>query len=190
MKLVACFAAVLMLLLVGCSGNSGADDTAVPRPRAYPRVAEFGGEYRDTIIGGVVVPVNVNATTSSKRHDWLNVDYPDYKATIYITVTATQAPDALDAALSNRLERISLSVGGRRAHTEEMVNAAGFHSVLTIVGEPSPLPFQFIAVSPDRRLLSGAVALSGAIEPADSVAPVLRRLRADVTNMIHNLELQ
>lgn len=190
MKLIACFAVALILLLSGCAGKSGADNAVVPRPRAYPRVAEIGGEYRDTIVGGVTIPVNVNAVISSSRHDWLNVDYPGYRATIYITVTAPQESDALDVAIANRLERISLNVGGRRARTEELANAFGFHAVVTIVEEPSPLPFQFLAVSPDHRLLSGAVSLSGAIEPADSVAPVLRRLRDDVTNMIQNLELQ
>lgn len=58
---------------------------------------------------------------------------------------------------------------------------------LTEATEPAPVPLQFMAVSPAGQLVSGAVALSGSVEPADSLAPALERLRADVDRILESL---
>lgn len=159
----------------------------VPLPRAYPRVEAYSDSTVTLSAAGVSFGVDAEARASSPRDGWTDIVYPRYAAAIHVSVVKPDSPEAMREAIDNRLERTDLNLAGRRADTEQFVNSAGFHCRLTVTSDPAPVPLQFIAVSPSGRLVSGAVAMTGPVEPADSVAPAIRELTSDIRTLLDTL---
>lgn len=188
------YSIVLALLIIGCAGllftNCRREVQAVPKPRAYQRLDSYAGEMLPAKCSGVTFLVNSAAITQSRQKGWLDVLYPNYRASIHLSVSQPMNEVELSNALDNRAERVELNLAGRRADIDRFESVGGFSVSLMRCVEPSPIPYQFVAVGPNRQLLSGAVAISGNVEPADSLAPVLSRLRNDVQVMLNSLEIK
>ncbi len=176
-------AVVAVLMLLACAETPA----PVPKPRAYPRLACYACEPVAVETGDVGFMVNSAAEVSYPRNGWIDIAYPRYAATVHITVSRLENDSELRMAVENRAERIGLNLAGRRSETGQFTNDAGFGCSLTRALEPSPVPYQFIAVGPDRLFVSGAVAMNGSVEPVDSVAPVLRALYSDISVILDSL---
>ncbi len=174
MKLFA--ACVVAMAVVSLSGGCGGRGEAVPLPRAFARVQPYGDSLTDVSMEDLSLKVNALADTACPRPNWLDIAFGRYGATMHVSVMRFDNYDGMLRALHNRAERISLNLAGRRAVVEEFVGDGGFRVRLTRSLEPSPVPLQFFAVDDTHTFVSGAVALSGAVEPADSLAPVLEEL--------------
>lgn len=95
------------------------DADVTPRRYAYPRIEAYDSTYRRVTVGPVSIEVNAAALTDSPKDGWLDIRYPRYGATIYISANRT---DDLPGALANRRQRISLNLGGARAVTHNFVS--------------------------------------------------------------------
>ena len=176
-------AALLAALTCSCGGE--ADGT--PRPRGFARVEAYADSLTVAELPEVTFEVNAEADRACPRPGWMDVAFPRYGATLHISATRYTSAEDYAEAVRNRSERTSLNLAGRRAEVEEYTNGAGFRVRLTRSLEPSPLPLQFMAADSAGRFVTGAVAFSGAVEPADSVAPAVADMRRQLDVILQTL---
>lgn len=174
------------LLAVVASACGGGEENSVPRRRAYARVDTYPAEYRAVEVGGIPLEINTSAAAASPREGWLDVRYPRYGATLHLAVARPDAA-ALDQAVANRRQRMSLNLGGA---TAEQTTLAGDSYVceLLVSRDAVATPVQLLAVGADGTLVSGAAVIAGRTEPVDSLRPVVEALRADALHLLMHLK--
>lgn len=178
-------AAILLCALL--AGACRREPAPVPRPRAFARVATYGDSLQRLCVGPVAMDVCAAASLSRPGPYWLDAAFGRYGATMHIAVVATGGGPALRQALENRHQRMSLNLSGRRAEVVRLTSAGGFAVELVCAREPAPVPLQFVATDAAGTLVSGAVAFTGPVEPADSVAPALADLERQVLATVNSL---
>lgn len=181
-------AVILAIVAAAMLLPGGGDSGATPRPRGFARVEPYPDSTVAVELPEVTFNVNALAEQTRERPNWLTASYPRYNASLYITSEVFADPDSLRRALANRHERISLNLAGRRAEVEDFTNDAGIRILLTRSLEPAPVPFQFIAADGSGLFVSGAVTMTGTVEPADSVAPALADLYTQLSAILRSIE--
>jgi len=175
------------LLAAGCRRAP----VAVPRRTAYPRIAEHDTAMRrlgtDTL-PGLDFAVNAAAVLASERPGWLDIRYPDYGATVHITLTRARGPQLAEVR-ANRLERLMLNIGDRPARRGEWVNEAGV-DILETYSVPAAIPYQFLATDGEGYVLSGALYFADprAAAEADSIRPMAEAIAADIHRALISLD--
>lgn len=178
-------------ILASCAGSdSVADRTGVPRRPAYPRLQLPDSAYVSPAELPLGMEINSEATFNMERHDdsgdWLTVSYGIAGAEIYYTFTpVTEATVA--GVIDNRLERVSLNLGGNSAELTEFVTPEGL-AVRIIEGGSATTPVQFLATDNSSLVVSGS-AFVPALDSAtrDSLAPVVGMLRRDIIKSLVSL---
>lgn len=186
MKRLLAAAAVAALALCACTG--GHDPS--PRPRAFARANAYGDSLAACTVAGVAFDVNAAAAVATPRPGWADIAYGRHRATLHLSVLREPTPEAMADAMANRSERMSLNLAGRRARVSDFVNAGGFRVRLVDALEPAPVPLQFMAADSGATVfVSGAVAISGPVEPADSASEALADLRRQLMFTLNSLTL-
>ena len=177
----------LALLATGCGGSD--DSSAVPRRRAYPRMAlEADSTGRTMVLDGLCLRINRAASvrTDSLRPGWADVEYPAaLGATLYLSLTKPESPAE---AVANRRQRISLNLGDAPARAEEFINGPWACTLVYSDRASLTTPVQILATHADGRLLSGAAVLREPGTDADSIRPLVELLRDDARALLLNLE--
>ncbi len=177
-----------ILLLGSCSHGEKAVN--IPRPEAWPRV-ELYTEKMDTVAGlPLLFEANADALASTSKEDagwWVNVRYPQYHATLYISMTPVDTVNEQEV-IDNRVERISRNIGGRTTEMTELTTPSGFHASVTMTRTASVTPVQFIATLPGMWVVSGSLAFDTAPSSPDSVSPVVEAVHGDVIRMLQHLK--
>lgn len=189
-------AVLLSMIFSDCSGGS-ADRVAVPRPAAYPRISLY-----DTLHCAVpeasplLFYVNAEVTVSRPQDGdgdsrWLNIAYPRYNAVIYCTFTSVTGANRAKV-LDNRLERMKLNAGGLPSEVLTLDSPGGFHSQLLVTPAESLTPLQFLSTDGKGWVVSGAAYLDYAPRAvaADSIAPVIDALKADLLYALERLAVE
>lgn len=179
-----CPALLAVCMVAGCSRP----ESYTPLPTAYPRINTYADSTASAALPGLCFDINAEADTSRPRHDWLNIAYPRYGATIYVTARQISSPDSLAAAIDARIERMALNLGERKAEMTEFDNAHGFRCRLLVCPDGGPVPVQFLAFDRKGSLLSGTAVLHGSSEPADSVFPIVESLGKDAAAILNSLQ--
>lgn len=190
MKALLPSALALVVLLNSCDGGG----RAVPRPEGYPRIALYEAVYRSDSIGPVIFESNAGTAVTERRQGadgtgWLTLAYPRYGAILYLTASPATA-STLGAIIDNRLERISLNIGGATTELTELTGKGGWHGRLTLTPSGSATPLQILATSPRGDcVVSGALFLEGAATATspDSLAPALEAVRDDIIHAVNAL---
>lgn len=175
---------IISILLVGMSSCRQKDADVTPRRYAYPRIEAYDSTYRRVTVGPVSIEVNAAALTDSPKDGWLDIRYPRYGATIYISANRT---DDLPGALANRRQRISLNLGGARAVTHNFVSGDFDCEVVESV-DAGATPVQMLAVSPNGLIISGSANISGTTTPADSIRPIVTALTHDAMHILMSVK--
>ncbi len=182
-------AAVAVTVLSGCGERR---QPPVPRQHAYQRIELYDRDYKTVEAGGVDILVNrcarlLGDSTSSTGSRWLTWSYPRYRATVYLTVTPVN-PVTLSDVIDNRLERISLNAYGTHPEVCEAGNGK-FDGAVYVSMSGTATPVQFLSTDNLSTVVSGAVSLDdeAAVANNDSVAPVIRALKADMIEMLESL---
>ena len=183
-------ALALVVLLNSCDSGG----RPVPRPEGYPRIALYEAVYRNDSIGPVISESNAGTAVTERRKGadgtgWLTLAYPRYGATLYLTASPATA-STLGGIIDNRLERISLNIGGATTELTELTGKGGWHGRVTLTPSGSATPLQILATSPRGDcVVSGALFLeraSTATSP-DSLAPALEAVRDDLIHAVNAL---
>lgn len=171
------------VLTFGCSRNS---DSPIPKRTAYPRLYLYPDSTVRATLDGLAFDIKAAADTMRSREGWLDIAYPRYNAVIHLSVRHISSADDLNDAVANRMQRIGLNLGERDAIVSDFVNPDGFTCRTVTSTDGAPVPVQFLAYSAER-LLSGAATIHGPAAPADSIAPTVRVLAADIDILLESL---
>lgn len=190
MKALLPSALALVVILNSCDGGG----RPVPRPEGYPRIALYEAVYRSDSIGPVIFESNAGTAVTERRQGadgtgWLTLAYPRYGATLYLTASPATA-STLGGIIDNRLERISLNIGGATTELTELTGKGGWHGRVTLTPSGSATPLQILATSPRGDcVVSGAFFLEGAATATspDSLAPALEAVRDDLIHAVNAL---
>ncbi len=176
---------VAAAMLAACSARN---DAPVPRPTAYPRVADPGATYIAVDSLPVTFEVNSAATVERPRADWLNVSYPDWNVTVHVSMTAVD-PEDFDQAIDNRMQRLHLNVASLAVTEELDIDSRDFSSVLISSPDSRSTPLQFIATGDSTMIVSGVAFFKNVTpnSPVDSLAPIVKYIRRDLTHALENL---
>ncbi len=179
-----------LLLAAGCTGDGrDSSEGAVPRRRAYPRLAVTADSTGHTaLLDGLRLRINGAATlrVDSLRPGWANVEYPAaLGATVYLSLTR---PESTAEAVANRRQRIALNLGDAPARAEEFINGPWACTLVYSDRAGLTTPVQILATHADGRLLSGAAVLHEPGTDADSIRPLVELLRDDARRLLLNLE--
>lgn len=173
------------LFLSACGARQ---EAPVPRPTAYPRVADPGVEYVAVDSLPVVFEINSSAELTRPRADWLNIRYPEWNVTVHVSLTSVD-PTEFERAIDNRMQRLHLNIASLSVTDEVEFDTPDFSSVLLSSPDSRSTPLQFIAAGDSTMIISG-VAFFENVSPhasVDSLAPVVKYLRRDLTHTLTNL---
>lgn len=178
----------LASLLCACSGQTSRDKTQVPRPEAWPRIAIYDSIYQVVDSLPVVFEANASAKIEHTRPGWVNINYPAYASTIYLTVTQT-TPAEIESVVDNRLERMALNIADNTDVTQEHIVSPEFESLMLVSPGTRSTPLQFVATDRCSTVVSGTAFFhnAGQITSTDSVTPVIESLKRDLVHALNNL---
>lgn len=186
-KIMMAFAAITVLISCG-----GGDTFTMPRPRAYPRLAEVDSVYiavegmpQGFRINRSAIAETVTSPTDSlpQKGIWITVSYPQFgNARIYYTFTPVDTA-TYRKVIANRLERISLNFDGTPFSTTELSTPGGMEGAVFTSKEGVALPVQFLSAS-SSLVISGSLFLPSYAENPDSLSPAVETIKRDI---IHSL---
>lgn len=166
-------------MLCGCSRHEG---VPVPREYAWPRVAEADTVMR--VVEGAPLPffVSGQARVTAKPGEvyGLDIDYPQYNATIYVTfIPVTE--DELPRVMAARLERMRLNLNGA-PYDQDKTDT----SLVVTARTSAQIPAQLLTRS-GRYLVSATATMHSPQQdvPYDSVRPVYEALSRHLSRALH-----
>lgn len=181
------YAISIILLTTACR------ETATPRPDGYFRIDAYPATYKEVKVGNITLNINDSALCNvppgaedNNGTEWLNITYPRYNATIYLSYITLH--NNLDRLMAESIELVYR----QNVNTEQVEaiayedEAAGLHATLFALSPESATPIQFIATDSTQYLLRGALYFDSPVK-ADSVAPSLQYIEEDIMVLIENI---
>lgn len=176
----------IILLLTACR------EQATPRPNGYFRIDAYPACYHIDTLGNVSLQVNDSAlcmtpsTHTADGVEWLNITYPRYRATIYLSYIPLA--DNLERLMAESIELVyRQNVNTQQVEAIAYENSdAQLYATLYTLSAQSATPIQFIATDSLRYLLRGALYFDNPVK-ADSVAPALQYIETDIMQMIESI---
>lgn len=191
---------LLAAVAAGCGGRDAGEEE-YPRPKGWPRLPDYPADYIAVAAGisGMPLAMEVNRHASLSRRSggngaaWLDISYPAYGATVYLTVTPASSAGEVAEAVENRLERFSLDNPGVAGHTPVASSDGCFRGVISVAAA-SATPVQFV-VSNGKNCVVSATAhfsefSSGDISRTDSIAPAVDTILRDLLHTIESLHTE
>lgn len=187
----------IALALTGC-GDNGSDkattQTAVPLPKAFPRIPTYDTVYVTTDSLPCGFEVNANARVSIRRPDtapegtvWADITYPAYNSTLRVTFTPVTAATRHDV-IANRRERMMLNFADNPVQFKELHSAGtGYTTAILTAPAARVTPVQFVGFN-DRWVISGALQMHRLSDSdPDSIMPMLRAVERDICHSATHL---
>lgn len=191
---------LLAVLAAGC-GSRDAGGEEYPRPKGWPRLHDYPADYIAVAAGtaGLPLAMEVNSHAALSRRTggngaaWLDIAYPAYGVTVYLTVTPAASAEEAAEAVENRLERFSLDNPGAAGHTPVASSDGCFRGVIS-VAVASATPVQFVVSNGKNCVVSATAHFSefspGDISRTDSVAPAVDTILRDLLHTIESLHTE
>ncbi len=179
-------------ILTATSCSSPDRQTApVPRPTAYPRVAELGQEYFSPDSIALRFDVNTAAKINRRSANWFDIIYPSYDAAVFITITRSSS-DSITSVIENRRHRMLLNIGDNGDITTSELNSGQFSSFIYKSPAARSTPLQFISSDGHSWVVSGTVFFKNATGQAsvDSLSPMVSQIERDINHSLNNLSLR
>ena len=182
----------LLIGVVVCLSACGRPVT--PRPDGYFRIESYPQSYRVDTIGRITLQVNDSAQSTAVENQsgmgtrWLNIFYPRYHATLYLSYIPVISQEALGQLLGEGREfvyRQNVNTAAVEAIAYENPEQPLFATLYTLSAE-SATPLQFIATDSAEYLLRGVLYYDSPVR-TDSVAPTLEYLETEIIQMIESI---
>lgn len=184
---------VFAISAVSCGGEGGAEQAAVPRRVAYPRLSLPKAEYDTVPFYGHSLIFNRSAVVETELAEngnhWFTATYPDMDGSQLMVTAIKIAPEAIAPILDNRAERINLNLSGNPGEVFELDDS--ILSGQVIVSRSISTPIQFLATDNRSLVVSGALYMPKlSAHTRDSLAPTIDYVFNDVVAMLENLSRQ
>lgn len=187
--------ALITILFVSCRPN-----TPIPKPRGYFRYefpehayqtfdsASFPFTFEYPVYGKIAEDVNLNKEENSPY--WINVTFPQWDATIYLSYKEITAANPLDKLVS---ESYKLSakhdVRADYINTPQFKTRNGLSGVFYNVGGNAASAYQFFITDKSKHFLRGALYFN--VPPnADSLMPATEFLKKDMEQLVETLRFK
>lgn len=188
-------AVLLLLFLFGCE-----EYTAVPKPRAYPRVVYPEKAYKpfDETYCGFTFDQPVYATIEhdttffeekAKDNCWFNITVKQLNAKIFCSYYPIRDRAGFDELVKDAYQmtnthnvKASYIEEGRVERPEDKVYGVVFN-----VEGPAASSYQFFLTDSTRNFVRGALYFNTEAKP-DSLAPLVRFMRVDLDRMVGTLK--
>ncbi|MDR1723219.1 MAG: gliding motility protein GldD [Tannerella sp.] len=176
---------ILLLVFTSCSGNY------TPKPLGYLRFDPPSTSYFTFGTDSLPYSFSVSrlAIIESLHNDdttkWLNIRYPDFKATLFCTLNKTN-PEILGRQVDEcvTLAIKSIKTKGDVKETDyEDVDKKVFAKMFTIVDGESSSPIRFLLTDSATNFFSGALYYDFDAK-TDSIAPVTDYIKQDIIRII------
>lgn len=181
MKRLPLLAAAMLIIASSCADTS---NRPMPRRTAFPRVNLYDTTYTSVRVNDVTLTVNAQATTTYPRHEWVDVAYPRYGATMHLSVIKVNAAE-MPHAIDNRLQRIALNLGDATAEQFDFETDT-YVCRLIVAPEAGQTPVQLLATN-NNTIISGTAVFSGSTTPVDSIRPIVDAIANDALYLLRNL---
>lgn len=184
-------------VLAGSCSQQGQDGTkgAVPLPEAYPRIDTYPARY--TVYDSLPVALSVNSAVTPVlkpgRTPGLDIPYPRYNATVYLTVIP-DAYDDFDQIWNARRARIDNNLGDIATSAMEVTSQAdtSFISAIVLAKSATQTPVQLLGASRRHGIIISATAfLHDNVKATnlDSISPAIEALAHDMQRLATDLAL-
>jgi gliding motility-associated lipoprotein GldD len=187
--------ALLTILFVSCRPNS-----PVPKPRGYFRYefpehayqtfdsASFPFTFEYPVYGKITEDINLNKEEKSPY--WINVTFPEWDATIYLSYKEITPENTLDKLVA---ESYKLSakhdVRADYINTPQFKTRNGLSGVFYNVGGNTASAYQFFITDKTKHFLRGALYFNVAPN-ADSLMPATEFLKKDMEQLVETLRFK
>lgn len=176
-------------VLIGCTHDFQ------PKPKGYNRLLLPKAEYQLTPDS---LPYRFEYSTHSKilkdtswiheRH-WIEIYYPDLKATIHLTYKRIQNNDHLLKEFMDDAYNLTAKHQIKAYAIDEMITKtpSGKTAVIAEIDGEVPSQFQFTMTDSTRNFLRGALYFNTRVQN-DSLKPAIDYMKKDVMHLINTLE--
>src|SRR5260221_7713573 len=166
-----------------------------PKPKGYNRLLLPKEEYRslpDTL------PYQFEYSKSAKllkdtswiseRH-WVEIYYPELKATIHITYKKLQGKEALLKELLNDAYNLTAKQQIKASAIDELIikTPSGKTAVVAEIAGEVPSQFQFTMTDSSKNFLRGALYFNTRVQN-DSLAPAIEFMKKETMHLINTLQ--
>lgn len=177
---------LLLLLAAGCTRNRG----GIPRPEGFLRIDRADTAWRPSTSDFPLtfeIPVSARETHPDRHLSWLNIAYPDYRATLWCSYLE------LTPQNRERLFRESRDLVYRHITRAADISAQAYadealpkYALLYTLAGDAATPLQFVVTDSTTYLFRGALYFDTPVRP-DSVAPVIGYISDDIRHLIETL---
>ncbi|MBR6757276.1 MAG: hypothetical protein IKM35_02200 [Bacteroidaceae bacterium] len=183
---LALFIAGMIVIFTACH------NTTTPLPHGYFRIAPYPSTYKSYTLGDINLQINDSArctTPATHTRDgvhWLNIQYPRYNATIYLSYIPLTGN--LDQLMNESIElvyRQNINTEQVEAFAYEDITKKLYATLYTLSPE-SATPVQFIVTDSSEYLLRGALYFDTPVK-SDSIAPSLQYIEDDIIQLIESI---
>lgn len=186
-----------VLIFIFLSGT-GCRDVPVPKPKGYFRIDLPEKEYfrfdRDNRYG---LPLSFEYpaygklnfdTLAPEKEGWFNIEFPSYKAIIYMTYKPVKNDFAELMEQTYRMN-VKNHIAKADAINEQSINdkERKVYAVLYDLKGNTATAVQFYATDSTRNYLRGSLYFNAEPE-ADSLQPVINFFREDIIHIVETLE--
>ncbi|WP_400192395.1 gliding motility lipoprotein GldD [Hymenobacter sp. B81] len=182
------------LLLTGCSG--GPDDYT-PKPKGFNRIDLPPHAYQPL---GPGHPYSFEYSRHARilpdssylaQPHWINVYYPQFKASVQITYSDIRRNPALFAKMMEDARKLTSKHQIKATAIEEsmMKTPGGLNVAVFELSGDVPSQFQFYTTDSTRHFFRGALYFRTAVAN-DSLAPVIDYVKQDIVKLVNTLKYQ
>lgn len=190
---------VLSVLLLGLFMFSGCSpDVPQPKPMGYPIISlpePAGKTIRNSGPFEFEIARFAQIRPSTEQPEfpgsiWLNLDYPEFKSTIYLTYRPVEQnlAELVDAAHQQVYQGHVTMAQGIEEEPIEQVQHQVYGRMFHLLG-PVATPIQFYLTDSTRHFLRGSLYFNYAAN-YDSIAPILGFLNEDLHRMFNTIKWQ
>jgi gliding motility-associated lipoprotein GldD len=172
------------------------DDTLVPKPRGFFRIALPAAEYRSY---DSECPIKLDVSTAaqveifrdrlSQDSCWFNIYYPKYNARVHCTYISVKnrLPQLIEDAYGFAAKHEMKASALRRTLVSDSLR--NVHGIIYDIEGDAASNVQFFLTDSAEHFLRGALYFFNPPNP-DSIAPVLAFVRGDIDRIAQTLEWQ
>ncbi len=188
---------LLLLIVIGtyCLLITSCSPDYQPKPKGYNRLILPKTEYRslpDTL------PYQFDYSKSAKllkdtswiseRH-WVEIYYPELKATIHITYKKLQGKEALLKELLNDAYNLTAKQQIKASAIDELIikTPSGKTAVVAEIAGEVPSQFQFTMTDSSKNFLRGALYFNTRVQN-DSLAPAIDFMKKETMHLINTMQ--
>lgn len=193
------FYSLLILLAFSIGILSCRPSNPIPKPKGYVRVdmpadreyitfdnPAFPYSFKYSTLGVITQDTQLVAIEESPY--WLNIDYADYNATIYLSYKEITKEQGFDVLLEESFKlTYKHDIKAEFIHAPDFVTENGLLGIYYNVGGNTASNYQFMLSDTTKNFLRGALYFN--VTPnEDSIRPVLEYFKDDLEILIETLK--